>query len=184
MSQAQSILLTLIVYKIVLVLIGVWASRRTRDNTDFFLGGRHLGPTVAAISASASSSSAWTLLSVSGMAYLWGLPALWLFPATLMGFLINWVYVAPRLMRESRNNGAITLTEFLADSVEPGGCKGVQGRLRAERPELVVLRLWRRSSDCERALPGFLRDLGYVAREFPWRGRLFVYARPADRPGA
>lgn len=125
MSQAQSILLTLIVYKIVLVLIGVWASRRTRDNTDFFLGGRHLGPTVAAISASASSSSAWTLLSVSGMAYLWGLPALWLFPATLMGFLINWIYVAPRLMRESRNNGAITLTEFLADSVEPGGRRSV-----------------------------------------------------------
>lgn len=125
MSQAQSILLTLIVYKIVLVLIGVWASRRTRDNTDFFLGGRHLGPTVAAISASASSSSAWTLLSVSGMAYLWGLPALWLFPATLMGFLINWIYVGPRLMRESRNNGAITLTEFLADSVEPGGRRSV-----------------------------------------------------------
>lgn len=125
MSQAQSILFTLIAYKAVLILIGLWASRRTRDNTDFFLGGRHLGPTVAAISASASSSSAWTLLSVSGMAYLWGLPALWLFPATLTGFLINWIYVAPRLMRESRNNGAITLTEFLAASVEPGGRRAV-----------------------------------------------------------
>jgi sodium/proline symporter len=114
MSRAEAILYTLVVYKLALVGIGVWATRRTRDTSDFFLGGRHLGPWVAAISASASSSSAWTLVSVSGMAYLWGWPALWLFPATLSGFMINWLWVAPRLMPASRASGAITLTEFLA----------------------------------------------------------------------
>jgi sodium/proline symporter len=118
MTNTQAILVTLIAYKVALILIGLWASRRTTSHGEFFLGGRRLGPMVAAISASASSSSAWTLLSVSGMAYLWGLPALWLFPATLGGFLINWVFVAPRLRRESAANGSITLTEFLADSVE------------------------------------------------------------------
>jgi sodium/proline symporter len=114
MSRAEAILYTLVAYKLVLVAIGVWATRRTRDTDDFFLGGRRLGGWVAAISASASSSSAWTLVAVSGMAYLWGWPALWLFPATLSGFLINWLWVGPRLMRASRGNGAITLTEFLA----------------------------------------------------------------------
>jgi sodium/proline symporter len=121
MSRTQAILLTLITYKVVLVLIGLWASRRTRDDDDFFLGGRRLGATVAAISASASSSSAWTLLSVSGMACLWGTPALWLFPATLSGFVINWFVVGPRLRRQSRDRGAITLTGFLAGAVEPAG---------------------------------------------------------------
>jgi len=121
MTKTQSILATLIAYKVVLILIGLWATRRTTSHGEFFLGGRRLGPTVAAISASASSSSAWTLLSVSGMAYLWGLPALWLFPATLSGFLINWIFVAPRLMRDSQISGSITLTEFLANSVEEGG---------------------------------------------------------------
>jgi sodium/proline symporter len=114
MSRAQAILYTLVAYKLALVAIGFWASRRTADVGDFFLGGRRLGAWVAAISASASSSSAWTLLSVSGMAYLWGWPALWLFPATLTGFLVNWLWVAPRLMGASRASGAITLTEFLA----------------------------------------------------------------------
>ncbi len=70
MTRTQAVLMTLVAYKVVLVIIGLWASRRTRDDDDFFLGGRRLGPTVAAISASASSSSAWTLLSVSGMACL------------------------------------------------------------------------------------------------------------------
>ena len=114
MSRAEAILYTLVAYKIVLVAIGLWATRRTRDTGDFFLGGRRLGAWVGAISASASSSSAWTLLSVSGMAYLWGWPALWLFPSTVSGFLINWLWIGPRLMPASRDADAITLTEFLA----------------------------------------------------------------------
>ncbi len=116
MSRAEAIFATLVGYKLLLVLIGLWASRRTRTQTDFFLGGRRLGPTVAAISASASSSSAWTLLGVSGAAYLWGLSALWLFPATLLGFLINWCWVAPRLHRASRDQSTLTLSEFVAGS--------------------------------------------------------------------
>jgi sodium/proline symporter len=114
MSRAQAILVTLLAYNAALVGIGLWASRRTRDDTDFFLGGRKLGPWVAALSASASSSSAWTLLGVSGAAWAWGLSALWLFPATVGGFVLNWLWVGPRLMRASRESGSVTLTEFIA----------------------------------------------------------------------
>ncbi|NCF63666.1 MAG: sodium/proline symporter, partial [Gammaproteobacteria bacterium] len=108
------IIVTLIAYQILMLGIGWWAGHRTSDSEDFYLGGRKLGPAVAALSASASSSSAWSLLGVSGAAFAWGLPAVWLIPATLSGFLINWYLIAPRLSRQSRNNGALTLTEFLA----------------------------------------------------------------------
>ena len=114
MSRSDAILATLVGYKILLIVIGLWASRRTSNQTDFFLGGRRLGPVVAAISASASSSSAWTLLGVSGAAFAWGLPAIWLIPATVLGFCINWYLIAPRLARASRASGALTLTEFIA----------------------------------------------------------------------
>ncbi len=116
MDKTLAILLTLIAYKVVLVMIGFWASRRTHDNADFFLGGRRLGPLVAAISASASSSSAWTLLGVSGAAFAMGLPALWLFPATVSGFLINWFFIAPRLMRQSRADQSVTVTDVISGS--------------------------------------------------------------------
>ncbi|MEJ2601860.1 MAG: sodium/proline symporter [Gammaproteobacteria bacterium] len=114
MSQNDVILYTLLGYGVVLLAIGVWARGRNRDNTDFFLGGRRLGPWLAALSGSASSSSAWTLLAVSGAAYGWGLSALWLFPATLGGFLINWFLIAPRLRLLSRETGAITVAEIIA----------------------------------------------------------------------
>jgi sodium/proline symporter len=114
MTRWQVILLTLVVYKVVLILFGLWGQRRTRDGVDFFLGGRGLGPVVAAVSASASSSSAWTLIGVSGAAYLWGLSALWLFPACVGGFCLNWFGLAPMLRRLSHRTGALTVTEVLA----------------------------------------------------------------------
>ncbi len=109
-----SLIATLVLYQLLLLAIGWWASRRTSDNEDFYLGGRKLGAAVAALSASASSSSAWSLLGVSGAAFAWGLPAIWLIPSTLLGFFINWFWVAPRMWEQSRRHNALTLTEFLA----------------------------------------------------------------------
>jgi len=122
MLRAMNILiLTLVLYQLLLLSIGWWASRRTSDNEDFYLGGRKLGAAVAALSASASSSSAWSLLGVSGAAYAWGLPAVWLIPSTLLGFFINWYWIAPRLWKRSRDHNALTLTEFLAGPVGDAG---------------------------------------------------------------
>ena len=108
------VLITLISYQLLMLGIGWWASKRNSDSEDYYLGGRKLGPLVAALSASASSSSAWSLLGVSGAAFAWGLPAIWLIPSTIAGFLINWYLVAPRLFARSRESGALTLTEFIA----------------------------------------------------------------------
>ena len=116
MDNTGVVLVTLVIYNALLISVGLWARGRNRSVEDFFLGGRGLGPWVAAISASASSSSAWTLLGVSGAAYAWGLPALWLFPATVGGFLLNWAWVAPRLRRLAREEGAVTLSEVVAPS--------------------------------------------------------------------
>ena len=104
---------TLVLYMGALVVIGVWASRRTRDETDFFLGGRGLGPFVAALSYSASAASAWTLLGLSGAAWVLGLSALWIAAGATMTMLVAWFWIAPRLMRWTRDRDQITLTETL-----------------------------------------------------------------------
>lgn len=108
---------TLVAYLLVLLGIGAWARRRVGDSADFHLGGRRMGPVVAALSACASSSSAWTLLGMSGAAYAWGLQAIWLVPAVVSGFAINWFLVAPRLQRRSHAGGSLTLVEFLAEGM-------------------------------------------------------------------
>ncbi len=114
MADAPVLIATLIIYKLVLLAIGLAAERRTQSESDFLLGGRGLGPLVAAISASASSSSVWTLLGVSGLAYSTGLASLWLLPACIGGFAINWYLVAPRLQARAAAGDCLTVTELLA----------------------------------------------------------------------
>jgi len=124
-DKADIVILTLVVYKLVLIGIGFWASRRTADGDDFFLGGRQLGPVVAAISYSASASSAWTLLGMSGVAYVMGLSALWLAGGSLTGMLIAWFWIGPRLMAFSRTHNHITLTDFILHETTGGARKAI-----------------------------------------------------------
>ncbi|MDP6962975.1 MAG: sodium/proline symporter [Planctomycetota bacterium] len=114
-----SLIVTLVFYKVVLLSIGYWALKRSHDDTDFYLGGRGLGPWVASISSAASSSSAWTLLGVSGAAYTYGMSAIYIFPACMAGFVLNW-YILARPMRElSLAQGSVTLTALFADGAKP-----------------------------------------------------------------
>lgn len=111
-----TVLVTLVCYKLLLLGVGLWAQKRTTNTTDFFLGGRQLGPVVASISYSASSASAWTLLGMSGLAYSIGLSAIWLTIGAILGAAFAWFWVAPRLMRYSRQHQQLTLTDFVSDS--------------------------------------------------------------------
>lgn len=120
MENINIVLVTLVAYKMLLIGVGFWASRRTRDGDDFFLGGRGLGPVVAAVSYSSSASSAWTLLGMSGLAYVAGLSALWLVVGSVLGMLVAWWWIAPRLMRYSRQHGQITLTDFILQDSQGG----------------------------------------------------------------
>ena len=113
MSGTTAVLLTLVLYNALLIGVGLWARGRNRDVADFYLAGRGLGPWIGAISACASNSSAWTMLGVSGVAYAWGPVALWLFPATIGGFLINWIWIAPRLQKLACEEGSITLSSVI-----------------------------------------------------------------------
>ena len=119
MERSTAILVALLAYLVGLLALGVIAQRRTRDADDFYLGGRTLGPWVAALAANASSSSAWSLVGASGFAYKFGLASLWLIPGCIGGFVLNWFFVAPRL--RDATGSAITLTEFLAG---PRGAPG------------------------------------------------------------
>ena len=121
-EQATTILTTLVLYMLTLIGIGFWAKARTRNNEDFFLGGRALGPVVGAISYSCSASSAFALLGVSGIAYVIGVSAFWVIGGSLIGAVLSWLWIAPRLMPFSNEHRYLTLTDVLVH--------GYTGRIR------------------------------------------------------
>lgn len=118
MEKSTIVLVTLVLYQALLLLIGYWASKRVKNEEDYFLGGRQLGPFVAALSYSASSSSAWSLLGMSGAAYTLGLSSIWIAMGSILGAVIAWIYVAPRLVKFSHENDIVTIGDLLGHELE------------------------------------------------------------------
>lgn len=110
-------LIVIVVYLIAMVAIGVYFSSKNKDDGDFYLGGRKLGPIVTAMSAEASDMSSWLLMGLPGVAYLSGCAeAGWTAIGLAIGTYLNWLIVAKRLRRyTAKSNNSITLPEFFAN---------------------------------------------------------------------
>lgn len=113
-SATGVVIATLALYKLVLIGIGIAAARLNRDEADFFLGGRGLGPWVAGLSYAASTSSAWVLLGYTGFVYAVGVSALWMAPGILGAYVAVWCVFGPRLRAETAAEGHVTASDFLA----------------------------------------------------------------------
>ncbi len=116
-SSAQ-MLISMILYMSIVIGIGVYFAKRANQNSDnYYLGGRSLGPWVAAFSAEASDMSGWLLMGLPGLAYWTGLAdAFWTAIGLAIGTYINWLMVAKRLRRYSQIAGnAITIPEFFSN---------------------------------------------------------------------
>ncbi|HAS8166327.1 TPA: sodium/proline symporter PutP [Vibrio vulnificus] len=105
---------TFIAYLILMVAIGVYAYKKTSSSSDYFLGGRSLGPWPAALSAGASDMSGWLLLGLPGYAYAAGIESFWLAGGLLVGTWANWLVSAKRLRTYSIQTDALTLPKFLS----------------------------------------------------------------------
>lgn len=118
MNSTLQIAVTMGVYMLVVIAIGLYFAKRAQQNTEnYFLGGRSLGPWVAAMSAEASDMSGWLLMGLPGVAYWCGISdAMWTAIGLAVGTYFNWLLVARRLRNYSAACGdAITVPDFLSN---------------------------------------------------------------------
>lgn len=116
-STIIGLLAVIIIYLIAMVIIGFFCSSKNKDVSDFYLGGRKLGPIVTAMSAEASDMSSWLLMGLPGVAYLSGCADAGCTAIGLaIGTYLNWLIVAKRLRRyTAKANDSITLPEFFSN---------------------------------------------------------------------
>lgn len=110
-------LISLVGYFALMLAIGVYAWRKSTANaSEYMLGGRRLGPGVAALSAGASDMSGWLLMGLPGAIYLAGLSQAWIGIGLVIGAYANYRLVAPRLRTYTEvANDAITIPDFLEE---------------------------------------------------------------------
>ncbi|WP_227353526.1 sodium/proline symporter [Haladaptatus salinisoli] len=111
---------TFAAYLLVLVGIGLWASRMMDSVGDYVIGGRQIGPVVTGFSERASEMSGWLTLGVPADAYGTGIMAflngLGMIPADLLA----WAGIAKRLRKYTEIVRSVTLPTFFETRLQDG----------------------------------------------------------------
>ena len=110
------ILATIFVYLVCMIVIGFRYAKKSQSSSDFYLGGRKLGPLVTAMSAEASDMSSYLLMGLPGLAYLSGVADVgWTVIGLAVGTYLNWLFTAKRLRRYTQATNSFTLPQFLSN---------------------------------------------------------------------
>ncbi len=108
-----AILITAGLYLLVVLAIGVWAVRRTRDARDFFIAGQGIGLIVTGLATMSAAFSGFVFIGGPGLTYRMGLASLFIcLPVSFTAALTCWV-VAKRLRLLSEVREVLTVPDAI-----------------------------------------------------------------------
>ncbi|HPA47180.1 MAG TPA: sodium/solute symporter [bacterium] len=104
------------IYILVMILIGYFGMRKTKNVGDFFLGGRTIGPWLSAFAYGATYFSAVLFIGYAGkLGWGFGLHTMWIVLGNaLVGVCLAWYVLAGRTRSMTTRLDAMTMPEFLA----------------------------------------------------------------------
>lgn len=111
----DTIILAFIFYLIILIVIGIYTARLSKNLDDFLIAGRKLGVLPVAISAEASDMSGWLVLGLPGRAFLYGISSLWVAIGCALGTLLGWAGISDKLRYYTEKLRSVTIPDYLED---------------------------------------------------------------------
>ena len=101
-------------YLLLMVGIGIYCSRKTKNVSDFVLGGRSIGPWFSAFAFGTSYFSAVVFIGYAGQfGWKYGISASWIgFGNALIGSLLAWLILGRRTRTMTKHLDATTMPEF------------------------------------------------------------------------
>jgi len=114
-ANVQS-LIVLGAYLCLLIGFGLYQGRKVKTDVDYAIAGRKLPGWVAALSERATDSSAWMLVGFPGAAYALGISSLWTLIGCVIGIVMAWYFLVPKMMQEAKNKEATTYIDWMAKS--------------------------------------------------------------------
>ena len=101
-------------YLAMLVGMGLWMARRTRNAADFYIGGRQVGPWVTAFSFVAAYFSSVVIVGGGAFGYKYGMSTLWIGAANvLVGCTLVWIVLGRRLWQFTTRLDSMTIPGFI-----------------------------------------------------------------------
>ena len=105
MDRNAIILTCVSAYMVLCILVGLWAMRRTKSTSDFFMAGRNLGVMVTGVAIFSSTMSGFGFVGGPGLIYRMGMSSFWMIITIPIGFGLAYYLLAKRvrLLAELRN---------------------------------------------------------------------------------
>ena len=101
-------------FLIVMLVIGIKASKKTTDLHSFAVAGRSFGPFVLAITITSTYGSASSYLGLGGMAFSSGWPMMWVWIGCMWGIVLPILLLGPKMRVFSERLGSTTMPDFIA----------------------------------------------------------------------
>ena len=118
----------------ILFLIGIFASRRIKGMSDYYVGGKQMGFWAVAFSARATGESGWLLIGLTGMGAMAGFSGYWVVVGELLGVIVSWQFMAKRFKKRSDSYGSITIPDYLTSHF-----KSATNTLRITAASILVI---------------------------------------------
>ena len=114
-ESRNTIILTCVgIYMLLMIVVGIWALRRTKSTHDFFMAGRDLGVMVTAFAVFSSTLSGFGFVGGPGLVYKMGMSSVWMFVCVIMGFNLAFFLLAKRLRLLAELGNAVSLPDIVA----------------------------------------------------------------------
>lgn len=123
-----TIISIVVVYLLICILIGLWATRRTKSAGDFLIAGRNLGMFVMAIAAFSSIQSGFGMLGGTGLTYSGGLGfVVGIGISASLGFGLTWYLVGKRMWQMGELGDVYTLGDVVEKRYKSKAVRGWLG---------------------------------------------------------
>lgn len=113
------------VYMIFCVIVGLWAMRRTRNASDFFIAGRGLGPIVVALAVFSTTLSGFGFVGGPGLVYSSGMSSMWMVVVASFGYAMGFFLVAKRIRMIAGVRNCISLPDVVAARYDSNWARGL-----------------------------------------------------------
>ncbi len=108
------VLISVSLYMLLCVAIGLWSLRRTKSTKDFFMAGRDLGVMVTAFAVFSSTLSGFGFVGGPGLVYKMGMSSVWMVVCAVIGFNLSFFLLGKRLRLFAELRDSISLPDAVA----------------------------------------------------------------------
>ncbi len=125
-------------YLVAMLTVGVWSSRKVKNEYDYLTASQSIGPWVGGASLAATQMSAGTYIGLIGTHYLFGNAWIWCWPGIWFGYLITVLLVAPRMRAFAQRSGGMTVPDFISARYNSTWVRGIAAILIAVTYTLMM----------------------------------------------